>query len=372
MNELLFELIRIALGKADRLPFTLSSEEWTDLFKLAQNQSIVGICFIGLQKLGANTESGYVKLGLSEIQYLVWLGAASQCQQRNECLDSQCLDLQEKFRVSGYRSSILKGQGIASFYTEDLREFRQSGDIDIFVDCGRKKTISFLRSLGKTVQEWDYVHAQSMFFPDTLVEVHYRVSVMHNLCANHRIQKFFARENKELFGGLAQLRNGSLIVPSNWMNIFYLLQHSYRHLFTEGVSLKQLMDIYFALSVLTLKSEEKILLKKNISSFGMSRFVSGIIWVLVHIFAFDLRHSLWSPNENEGLFLLNQIMQDRNLTQSSKNQLMTPIKVAKFSSSAIRSFRHVAHYTGESLSVPLYYVWHLVWKRITLLIDKKS
>lgn len=372
MNELFFELIRVAIGKTNRLSHIPSALEWKFLYRIAEEQSLLGICFAGLQRMGANSDSGFVELGLDEMQYLIWLGMASQILQRNECVDRQCVELQRRFSDYGIRSSILKGQGVATLYLEELRGFRQSGDIDIFVDCGRKKTISFLRSLGKSVQEWDYVHAQSMFFPDTLVEVHYRVSVMHNLCANHRIQKFFARENKELFGGLARLRNGSLVVPSNWMNIFYLLQHAYRHLFTEGVNLKQLMDIYFALSVLTLKSEEKILLKKKVSSFGMSRFVSGIIWVLVHIFAFDLRYSLWSPNKKEGLFLLNQIMKDRSLTQSSKIRIMHPTKVEKFSSSAIRSFHYVAHYTGESLSVPLYYVWHLVWKRIALLVDKKS
>lgn len=51
INNLFFELIRVAIGNQVCLSHTASADEWGELYAMAKKQSIVGICFAGLQKL---------------------------------------------------------------------------------------------------------------------------------------------------------------------------------------------------------------------------------------------------------------------------------------------------------------------------------
>ena len=57
MNDLFFELIRVALGNADRLSHKLKPKEWQMLYDMAKKQSLVGICFAGVHRL-VNSEKG--------------------------------------------------------------------------------------------------------------------------------------------------------------------------------------------------------------------------------------------------------------------------------------------------------------------------
>ena len=97
---------------------------------MAKKQSLVGVCFAGVQKL-VNQH-----LEPPEMLYLTWMGMAAKIQQRNEVVTKQCVELQAKLSADGVRTSILKGQAVASIYPEHLRGLRQSGDIDFYVDCG--------------------------------------------------------------------------------------------------------------------------------------------------------------------------------------------------------------------------------------------
>ena len=177
INELFFELIRVAIGTQESLSRLPSEAEWEELFEMAVKQSLVGVCFTALHRLGADSDEGFAQIGMSEELYFDWMGMAAQINMRNEQVNRQCVELQKRLAAEGFRSSILKGQGVAALYrlhendndpsassgtnencrrdgslhpkpsTINLSGFRQSGDIDIYVDCGREKAIEYARSL---------------------------------------------------------------------------------------------------------------------------------------------------------------------------------------------------------------------------------
>ena len=62
MNELFFDLIRVAIGTQEGLSHTPSQKEWKALYDMAQKQSLVGVCFAALQRL------------------LAWMGMAAKIQ----------------------------------------------------------------------------------------------------------------------------------------------------------------------------------------------------------------------------------------------------------------------------------------------------
>lgn len=120
--------------------------EWTTLYDIAKKQSLVGICFAGVQKLQAQRQApnswGDER---GEMLYLQWMGMAAKIQQRNEAINRQCFELQERFKNDGFKSCILKGQGNAENYG-DIAMLRQSGDIDIWVDGGFEKIKLYIQS----------------------------------------------------------------------------------------------------------------------------------------------------------------------------------------------------------------------------------
>lgn len=44
--------------------------------------------------------------------YLTWMGMAAKIQQRNQIVDEQCIALQKRLAAEGFKSCVLKGQGV--------------------------------------------------------------------------------------------------------------------------------------------------------------------------------------------------------------------------------------------------------------------
>ena len=109
-DSLFFELIQVALGARVCLSRTPSGTEWGKLYDIAKKQSLVGVCFAGVQRLVEQRQEP------PEMLYLTWMGMAAKIQQRNEVVNRRCVELQEKLAKDGMRCSILKGQGVGSLY----------------------------------------------------------------------------------------------------------------------------------------------------------------------------------------------------------------------------------------------------------------
>lgn len=133
MNKLFFELIRVAIGNQVCLSRTPKVKEWQELYAMAKKQSLVGICFAGVQKLQTQRlapNSWGDERG--EMLYLQWMGMAAKIQQRNEMLNKKGEELMAQLKDAGMDACILKGQSLAPYYN-DLAALRQSGDIDVWV-----------------------------------------------------------------------------------------------------------------------------------------------------------------------------------------------------------------------------------------------
>lgn len=86
---------------------------------------------------------------MPEMLYLTWMGMAAKIQQRNETVNKQCLELQERLSKEGFRSFILKGQGNAENYGS-FALLRQSGDIDIWLEGGYEKVMAWVQKVAPT------------------------------------------------------------------------------------------------------------------------------------------------------------------------------------------------------------------------------
>lgn len=108
MNRLFFDLIKVSIGKAGCLSHSPNADEWSELYAMAKKQSLVGVCFAGVQRLQQQQQEP------PEMLYLTWMGMAAKIQQRNEAVNRQCVDLQKRLAADGFRNCVLKDKVLAS------------------------------------------------------------------------------------------------------------------------------------------------------------------------------------------------------------------------------------------------------------------
>ena len=350
IEQIFFELIQVAIGTRICLSHTPNADEWSELYAMAKKQSLVGVCFAGVQKLQTQRQEP------PEMLYLKWMGMAAKIQQRNEVVNRQCVELQAKLSADGIRSSILKGQGVGQYYGQ-LAALRQSGDIDVYVDCGREKAIEYARGLQGEV-DWDYKHLHLHVFQDTEVEVHFMPTCLKCPQSDKVLQTFFDTEKEECF------KNG---VASQRLNEVFILAHAYRHLTNEGVGLRQLKDYFFVLlnrqsADTKLTHEEFVSLMKKT---GMMRFAQGVMWMMQSVFGLPEEYLLCDPSEKDGRFLLDEVMLAGNFGHHDKRTKHDANESAlhRFWRLNIYSFRVFSYAYKEVLWAPIWRAKHWCWRK---------
>lgn len=168
-----FGLLKVSIGEVLSLSHTPDNNKWEQLYQMSEKQSLIGIMFVGIQKLHNQDQTP------PESLLMRWYGMANIIRNLNKQVNGQCASLCKNYKDGGFRTCILKCQGVASLYGE-LREFKSLGDIDIWVDGDRDKALDYAREQGADVSYIDSVHAHADFFSDTQVEVHSQPSWMYN------------------------------------------------------------------------------------------------------------------------------------------------------------------------------------------------
>lgn len=356
---LFFELLQVALGKRSVLSKTPSEQEWQELFDMAKKQAVAGVAMAALEKLSEQGQKPPKDI------LFEWIGISEQVRQENLRLNKCCKQLQRKLSEAGLRSSILKGQGILSYYDDSLRELRQSGDIDIYVDCGMEKAMNVVqRFKGLRVESWDYKHVHLGIWDDVAVEMHYRVEVMLNLWKNRKLQKWFKNHTEEIFDHTGNTE--SLITPSVEFNVFYILLHIYRHFLYEGVGMRQLMDYYFVLKNLGdnvyRNSNRTKFATDAIKEFGMERFARGVMWIMQEAFGLERKCMICVPLESEGRFVLDEVMTGGNFGHHDQRLQHGGGKWNTVKQVCRHNWHLMSHYPSDVVWAPIWFVWHKCWK----------
>ena len=163
----------------------------------------------------------------------------------NVRLNDAAIQVSEWFRKKGFRTCILKGQGNALIYPNP--NSRTPGDIDIWVEGGDKRGISFVRSISPH-EKACYHHIEFSSYKGVEVEVHYRPSFLLCFWNNRKLQKYYERVKEEQFSHRVMLgEQGEIAIPTVEFNLIFQLTHIFSHLMNEGIGLRQLVDYYYVL-----------------------------------------------------------------------------------------------------------------------------
>ena len=345
----------MVVGKHITDTIHIKEKDWHAIYDIATKQSLMGVMFEGVQRLSEIDNNQKPPLTL----LYEWIAQTEQIKRQNKLMDDKSDMLTGILKSWEFDSCILKGQGVARLYPKP--ELRQSGDIDIWMNGSRDDIVKILKEHYIGLSYIDYVNCHAGFFTDAEVEAHFKPTWMYNPFTDRKLQKWI-EANKA-----AQMSNFDKEVkfsyPTIEFNLVFSLIHIYRHVFQEGIGLRQLMDYYYILTHST--KEERVNAYATLCSFGMKKFVGAVMYVLRIVFGADENILLCEPNYKEGEFLLDEILRggnfgkydDRNEVISIDNKLQHGLFNIK------RNFRYLKHYPSEVLWMPLWKIWHWCWRK---------
>ena len=364
MNDLFFELICISLGTGNRLSRKPTADEWSLLYQMAVKQSLVGVTLMGVRKYMKVSQQNNGESVVPSPIYFKWLGTSAHIQERNEQMNKRCGEFEQLLLKDGYKSCVLKGQGLAALYGE-LSELRQPGDIDTWALGEPKEVIGWARRTG-TMTFYDYHHADLSLYEDAEIELHYRPTLSRNLLRNAKLQKWFKEEGEKHIVFKEEL---GFSVPDYVFNVILTLNHNFWHLMYEGVGLRQVLDLFFVLRSIDNCGQDLLLAKddalKLIRYFHLQRFAAASMWIMKEVLGLEERYIIGEPDEKAGRFLLDEIMQSGNFGKFDKrlNKNRYKSRVGLMFSWMKHNFRLVRFYPADVLWTPIGVLRISLWRR---------
>lgn len=347
-----FEFLRFCIGSESEQPSSLKEADWKELYRIAQKQALMGILFDGIQRLSSSD------MGISRDLLLQWMAQCQMLEKANVRLNDAAIQVSEWFRKKGFRTCILKGQGNAQLYPNGMH--RTPGDIDIWVEGGDKRVISFVRSISPH-EKACYHHIEFPSYKGVEVEVHYRPSFLLCFWHNRRLQKYYERVKEKQFSHRITLgEQGEVAIPTAEFNLIFQLTHIYAHLMNEGIGLRQLMDYYFVLLHADIKDLAE--LQRNLKHFGLWKFAGAIMYIMQEVFGMPASRLIVPSNEKYGIFVLNEVLEAGNFGKHDERNRFGKTQLGHNFQRIYRDIRLVRYFPAEALSEPIFRTWHFFWR----------
>lgn len=265
LEKLFFELIRVAIGNVVCLSHTPSEAEWYELYAMAKKQSLVAICFAGVQRLQGQQQCP------PEPLYLQWMGSAAVLMLNYDSMVSMRQRLHEMFVQNGVGCLLLKGLALSEYYKEP--ELRSFGDMDIYSPSDYDKIDEWLMPISKDFSIEYYRHSQCRIDGVTIEN--------HRFMTDVRGQKRWHKLESYLHClAVAKIGDSTgLIYPDVTFTVLFFVYHALGHFLYEKLSLKFMVDWCMILQNRGAMLDR--LLDERLNEFGLMRFAAYMSRVCV-------------------------------------------------------------------------------------------
>ena len=356
-TELFFELLRFCIDEEKPVPECIKDINWHELLEFATKQTIVGVFVpIVLKEDKRMTIDSYHGNKPSDEDVMEWVFEAHRLRKYSKMAFERTTKASEWFLENGFRNCILKGQGNALLYPDPM--LRTTGDIDIWCEGGREKVLAF------TTKYYDAhstrLHVDFPMFRDIDVEVHFRPSSMINPFMNKKLWKYFEQVEEKQFGHEVSYADGKykFFVPTNEFNVFYQLDHIFRHLMIGGIGMRQIIDYYYLLRKRYndgVSPEANKELLSTLKKFRLLKFAKAMMYIMRNVLGLDEKYLYVEPDEKEGKYLLEEINHGGNFGKFETR--LDELKGAKgnFKRFLIKekfNLRLLSHYPSETIWRP--------------------
>lgn len=345
VHKLFLELLLVTMGEKDSLSRTPLEEEWKLLLEEAWKLDIGGVMLDGLERLPVVQRPPKMVL-------LQWIGQVQLIEQKTLNLTKIREEVIGFFQNNGFSCMLLKGATVGRYYPRPER--RQSGDIDVWVNSGRKKLYDFARKQSSQGILYDvtYHHVGLHILVGVLIEAHIWPSFLSSPLRNNRLHIFFS---------LYRPTNDTTMPPLAFDRVFIMV-HCYRHMCGHGLGLRQIMDYYYVLKK-GFNEKEREYTVFWIRKLGMTRFAQGLMWVLKYCFGMKDGSLLMKPNKKEGSFIMQEVMLTGDIENSDfRNWGLTKSAISRFLRNIKRDIYLAKHYPHEALWQPFFSIWLYCWR----------
>ena len=353
-QKIFFDFLRFCISSAKDIPDSLKEVDWKELYAIAKKQCLVGVLFDGIKKLPAE------HVEMEKELLLRWMAESQMLEKANVRLSDAAIQVSEWFRKKGFRTCILKGQGNALMYPNPY--CRTPGDIDIWVEGEDNRVISFVRSISPH-EKACYHHIEFPSYKGVEVEVHYRPSFLLCFWHNRKLQKYYDRVKEDQFSHRVILvKQEEVAIPAVEFNLIFQLTHIFTHLMNEGIGLRQLLDYYYLVLMLSVNCEMLTSLQKELKELGLWKFAGAIMYIMHEVFGMPTSRLIVPPNEKYGKFVLNEVLEAGNFGKHDERNRFGRSKLGHNLQRVYRDMRLVTYFPAEALCEPLFRIWHFFWR----------
>ena len=398
-QRIFFEFLRFCIGTVQEVPSSLKGADWRALYAMARKQCLVGVLFDGIKRLPAD-------VGMDKGLLFQWMAQNQTLRKANARLDKAAVEVAEWFGRKGFRTCVLKGQGNALLHPPGME--RTPGDIDLWVDGGDRKVVSFVRSLSPD-EKVCYHHIGFPEYNGVEVEVHFRPSFLFCFRHNRCLQGYYERVMDEQFAHRVKLGGqGEVAVPKAEFNLIFQLTHIFTHLMNEGIGLRQLLDYFFVLKntdfignadgdgfllntdftdytdkslgntdgdgfLLNTNCTDRIggnvdgvdrgLLQDELRRLGLWEFAGAVMYIMKEVFGLEDNRLIVPPDVKRGRLVLKEVLEAGNFGQYDKRNWFGHSALGHNLQRLYRDMRLVRYFPEEALSEPFFRIWHFFWRK---------
>lgn len=238
--RIFFEFVRVGLwadvnDNVKENHKLLEKVDWSEVYRLAEEQSVVGLVTAGVENHNAN-------YNVPQEWVLQFAGQTLQLEQRNKAMNAFVAELIEKLRKEEVNAILVKGQGIAQCYEKPL--WRACGDVDLLLsESNYKRAKAILLPQASDVeQEYTHFKHQGMTIDGWLVELH---GTQHSRLSGRVDREIDDVQKEVLYGRNIRLwmnGNTQVFLPAPNEDVIFVFTHILHHFFYEGIGLRQICD----------------------------------------------------------------------------------------------------------------------------------
>lgn len=234
-QQAFFALVQAGLWEQDVLLASLGQIDFKEIYRLAEEQSVVGLVAAGIEHVNDVKTPQQVAL--------TFVGGTLQLEQQNLSMNRFVAKLIDQLRSQGIYALLVKGQGIAQCYERPL--WRASGDVDLLLsDTDYEKAKSFLLPLAvDSEQEYKvFKHLGMTMKEGFVVELH---GTLHSRLSK-RVDRGIDEAQNDVFcgGNVRSWQNGAtqVFLPGVDEDVIFIFTHILHHYYIEGIGLRQICD----------------------------------------------------------------------------------------------------------------------------------
>lgn len=299
-----FALVKAGLWERDVQLSQFGKIDFQDVYRLAEEQSVVGLVAAGLEHT--------TDIKVPKVNVLQFIGSALQLEQHNQAMNCFIGVILDKFKDAGVEAVLIKGQGVAQCYERPM--WRAPGDVDLLLNNDNyERGKVFLDSISeKPPKEYSFNKEYQTTISGWTLELHGSLrcglsaalnrgvdAIQYDICDNHHVRYW-------------EVDSMSIPLPEENDDALLIFTHYIKHFYKGELGIRQICDwcrlLWYYRKSIDVELLEKRLMKIGLRAQwnGFAAFANDYLGMPVNAMPLYSSSKKWSQKANRiCAFMLN-------------------------------------------------------------------